>query len=231
MNTEQLKSARMKVVRRSLLGVYFLLCMVTGWYFECTVLFAAEPEQEIQQYIQDLRHENYQVRWKALEGLAKLGPKAEPAVPALVEAMNNEYDRYRAVNVLGDIGPSASPAVPALVERLNFILGNKDYRDRVTESAGIIDTLAKIGSEARAAITVLRMSLKDENSHIRYEAAHALGEMGPEAKVAIPDLEAVLDDKEYVPLYVLPYGKNVGEAAARSLKKLRGHDPSLTKDE
>ena len=63
--------------------------------------------------------------------------------------------------------------------------------------------------------------MTDEVSTIRYFAAHALGDMGQEATVAIPDLETSLADHEYVGLYVYPHGKDVGEAAAQTLRKLQ----------
>ena len=182
----------------------------------------AEIAPEVGKAIQDLHHKDDQVRWKALEILAKLGPKAAPAVPTLIRALDNDYDRYRAITVLGAIGPAAAPAVPPLLGRLTDTLSVEDpYREEQTESMGIIETLAKIGPDADAAIPLLRNALKHRNSNVRYFAAYALGELGPNATVAIPDLEALQDDHEYVGLYVYPYGNNVGEVASRTLSKLR----------
>ncbi len=174
--------------------------------------------------IRDLSHPDYQVRWKALEALAKLGPHAEPAVPALITRLKEDYDRYRAISVLGAIGPGAAPAVPALLDRLAYTLSVEDklYRDESTEAIGIIETLAKIGPAAKEAVPLLRQALKDKVSTIRYFAAHALGEVGPAATVAIPDLEALRTDHDYVGLYVYPYGTDVGEVAAQTLRKLQG---------
>lgn len=184
-----------------------------------------EPTLGLDAYIRDLSHPDYQVRWKALEALAKLGPQAAPAVPTLITRLEDESDRYRAISVLGAIGPvAAPPAVPALLKRLAYTLSveNKLYRDESTEAIGIIETLANIGPAAKNAVPLLRQALKDKVSVIRYFAAHALGEMGPEARVATPDLETLLNDHEYVGRYVYPHGKDVGEAAAQTLQKLQG---------
>ncbi len=175
-------------------------------------------------HIQALSHPDYQVRWKALEALAKLGPQAAPAVPVLITRLEDESDRYRAISVLGAIGPAAAPAVPALLKRLAYTLSVQDklYRDESTEAIGIIETLSNIGPTAKEAVPLLRQALKDKVSTIRYFATHALGEMGPAATVVIPDLEPLLTDHDYVGLYVYPHGKDVGEAAAQTLQKLQG---------
>ena len=183
-----------------------------------------KPTLELDAYIRDLSDSDYQVRWKALEALAKLGPQAEPAVPALINRLAEEYDRYRAIDVLGAIGPAAAPAVPALLHHLAYTLSVEDklYRDESTEAIGIIETLAKIGPAAREAVPLLQQALKDKVGTIRYYAAYALGEMGSTATVAISDLKNLLSDHDYVGLYVYPHGKDVGEAVAQTLQKLQG---------
>ncbi len=209
---------------RALVAVCAVLGVILwwGWDVQGPSLSAAEPHSEIAQHLHALQDEDYHVRWQALEALGKLGPDSAPAVPALIDALDDEYCRYRAIHVLGQIGSAAAPAVPMLVDRLTVTLANAEYRDRETEVAGIIWTLGRIGPPAMAALPVLRQALRDADSNIRYEAAHAVGELGAGAREAIPDLEVALHDREYVGLYVYPYGQTVGEAAAQSLNKLRG---------
>ena len=88
------------------------------------------------------------------------------AVPALVEALNNESAAYWACLILRDIGPDAVAAVPALAEKL------KDPNAEIRREA--ILALAAIGSPDAAAKLV--PLLKDETA--RTAATFALGALG-----------------------------------------------------
>jgi len=54
-------------------------------------------------------------RMFAAKRLGWFGPAAAQAVPALIEALKNEYVRREAVQSLGKIGPDAKAAIPALM--------------------------------------------------------------------------------------------------------------------
>jgi putative transposase len=60
------------------------------------------------------------LRPAAIEGLARLGPEAVEAAPALIDALSDESYSVRdlAAKALGKIGPGARAAVPALIEQL-----------------------------------------------------------------------------------------------------------------
>ena len=213
--------------RRIILPKFCLLIVVV--FITIGIKFANAEAQtagiisKLNSYIRDLSDSDYQIRWKALEALAKLGPQAAPAVPALIDRLEEKNDHNRVVDVLGNIGPAAAPAVPALLYHLEQDLSVKDklYKDESTNAIGIIETLAEIGPTAKEAVPLLQQALKDENSNIRYFAAYALGEMGSAATVAIPDLKNLLIDHDYVGLYGYPHGKDVSEAAAQTLQKLQ----------
>jgi len=113
---------------------------------------------------------------------------SDKAIPALLEALKNEYYsvRLRAADALGKIGNEA--AVTALLEAL------KDERDFVRSSAA--DALGKIGNEA--AVTALREALKDEGDFVlRWSAADALRKIGNEAAVTARR-EALKDEGDFV---------------------------------
>ncbi len=89
-------------------------------------------------------------RQRAAETLGAIGPKAAPAVPALVEALgdvpsgddfNLGQDRQAAAIALGRIGPAAKAAAPALRKALS------DPRLRVRRAA--VEALEKILVEAQ----------------------------------------------------------------------------------
>jgi len=62
-------------------------------------------------------------RYHAAEALASFGPRSEPAVPVLLQALHDENRvvRGNAANALGRIGPAARLAVP----QLRALLGDK----------------------------------------------------------------------------------------------------------
>ena len=70
--------------------------------------------------VQALHSEDAEVRLKAVEVLARMGPDAREAVPDLVTLLDDADDRIRkaTTRTLGRIGPDAAPAVPALMRSL-----------------------------------------------------------------------------------------------------------------
>jgi HEAT repeat protein len=65
-----------------------------------------------------LKDPHADVRDRAAQALARIGPPASQAVPALVDALRDPDWRVRrsAARALGQIGPAAEAAVPALID-------------------------------------------------------------------------------------------------------------------
>lgn len=101
--------------------------------------------------LQDLKNDDTSKRVSAICSVAEIGPKAAPAVPALMDAVE-DIDwvvRVAAITALGEIGPGACEAVPVLIGALS--------REDVCVSAAI--ALGRIGpaaSEAREPLTELK---------------------------------------------------------------------------
>ncbi len=98
------------------------------------------------------------------------------AVPALVEALNNEAAAYWACIILRDIGPDAAAAGPALVAKL------KDPRPEIRREAAL--ALGTIGD--KDSVDAIAPLLKDE--HARVAATYALAMLGsipPEAESVV----------------------------------------------
>jgi len=151
----------------------------------------------------------------AARAIAAFGPDAKPAVSALVEMLDDRSKWFRELvgETLCDLGPAAQEAVPALVRTLKDntarspdvvlkILGqvagpeakeavrgltkalrNEDPEDRLNAALG----LWKIEKNGRLVVPVLTALLR-EYDFVASRAAEALGEIGPDARAAIPAL-------------------------------------------
>lgn len=119
-----------------------------------------------------LSNDDKNVRNLAARALWWMDRKAEGAVPALIKALNDpEPDvRSNVYRTLGNIGPAARSSAPGLLENLNKYGEDTDHPQckEIVEAAGLIGP---------SAIAVLERGL----SCSVWEAARALGKMGPAA--------------------------------------------------
>jgi len=121
------------------------------------------------------------VRMRAVVALREMGPKAKPAVAALIERLGDKDKtvRLHSAIALGNIGPDARAAVPALKPFL---------KERHTVRVYTANALWKIEHNAQEVLPVLEQGVREENAPFRWAAAVFLGEMGPAAEPAIPAL-------------------------------------------
>jgi hypothetical protein len=130
-----------------------------------------------------------QVRLAANWALSQIGPKAAAALPALGKALSDSNPRVRGLAALAlkAMGPSAAPDVPELIVALSDPV--------VYVRAPVADALGAIGSAARMAVHPLaeRLLAKDEQAGLVLSSiATALGDIGLEAKDALPALQQAL---------------------------------------
>jgi HEAT repeat protein len=127
------------------------------------------------------------VRFYAVWALAFIGPDATSATAAVLKALDDESAdvRRKAAYALGRIDPDpeqvAGPLAKALADK------SEDVRHT---AAGALAKLGAPGAEA------LLKTLKSNDSAIRNLAIKTLGEIGPDAKVALPELKALLLDPD-----------------------------------
>lgn len=123
-----------------------------------------------------LRDDDEQVAARAITAIARIGPEAGEAIPALIDIMDPERRRYngqviyRSAYALSEIGKQA---VDPLREAL------KSSRDGQRSGAAL--ALQLMGAPAAPAIPELIRALHDGESEVALAAAEALGAIGKPA--------------------------------------------------
>lgn len=149
------------------------------------------------------------VRAAAAEAIAKAGCASKECVTALAgvlgEAKQPELRRAAAVAVAG-LGGKAKDAWPAVKAGLRD--GDSALRNQLVRAAG---ALAKEQIEAVGELT--RLAKTDDATENRLAAVQELGELGPFARNAVEDLQAIAQRD---------VRGSVREAAAVALKKIKG---------
>jgi len=138
-------------------------------------------------------------RCSAIVGLRKHLDVFE-AQHALLLSLNDEdgHVRILAAEALAKAGLCPEKAIPVLIATIEVtdmaylaqVPGAKEWR-RVA-----VGVLGRYGAKAAPAIPILRTALLDPDINIRGYAAKSLGEIGPEAIVALQDLRATRQAEE-----------------------------------
>lgn len=147
-----------------------------------------------------LKDPEFVVRFAAARAIVQIGrsenPASAAAVPVLVEGLQhtNEKVLSEASVALLQVGPAAKDAVPAL----------KNLLDDKAPPVRFEAALALVGidkTQAAGAVPALTEGLKSADARAG-RAAKALGELGPVAKAAVPELVKRFDAKNlHVRLY------------------------------
>jgi hypothetical protein len=127
-------------------------------------------------FIEALRAEDPKAATRAARVLSSFGPKAEAAIPALIEILAREEATYEASAALGYIGKAA---VPKLIQALE----NPDPRVRW----GAARALGWMKGAAAGASRRLAAAVRDPDREVREQAVEALRSIGPAAAEAVPD--------------------------------------------
>jgi HEAT repeat protein len=153
------------------------------------------------------------------------------AVPGLVVAIRNidsfptYFSRLNLFMSLRFIGPDAAAAVPALVEILEGGENEVNPKTGIDNRRGAAHALGGIGH--RDGVPSLTRALGDPNVGIRGAAVEALGEIGPDASAAIPEIVKLLDDAEGRTIRGDGVKLTVGGRAAEALRKI---DPEAARE-
>jgi HEAT repeat protein len=147
--------------------------------------------------------------WRAVYAFEVLGSNAAPAVPALIQLLNDrDPDVRSAVAVAcGWVGPSAQDAVPALVNR---------YLSDASDEVGLYSaqSLGWIQPEPEQVLPALVKNLEKGGGRrwLTYDETFlVLGKLGPKAQAAVPTLLKIVNDQN---------DPTFRTSAARALKKI-----------
>lgn len=150
--------------------------------------FGLDGQAAVPELSRALTDPDVEVRQAAAWSLSQVGPKAAKAVPKLIDVLADPDPHVRslAAVALAGMGRQAEPALPALIRALS------DPVDYVRAPAA--DALGSLGAAARDAVQPLadRLLTTGEPVFVLRSVSAALGNIGPDAKDALPALREAL---------------------------------------
>lgn len=154
-------------------------------------------------HAKSLQADDVAVRRQAATSLAALGPKAQPALVALLYALKDEDPQVRkeAATALGNMGPEAKAAVPVLLGAMNDT--NEAVRLQVATALSRIGTsrnertrfvmaLREMGKIALPILLELVDKADPQNAGV---LIGALGQIGRDDKASVPTLVKLLQER------------------------------------
>jgi HEAT repeat protein len=111
------------MLARAFGALTLILALTTGGASAQDAAKGQEPVSQgrpLSEWITDLKAAAPATRNAAAYEIASLGPAAKPAVPALIEALDDPHAavRFPVTVALGEIGPDAAAAVPRLKQMM-----------------------------------------------------------------------------------------------------------------
>jgi len=192
-------------------------------------------KEHIPRYIKQLSSKNIRKRTNAAIDLEQLGQDAEPAVPALINALETDKEpevRGCAASALAAIGPVNDDVIIALLAALDDdgITGALDRDHNIIPNLTVrvqaIKALALMGPDPRVIDSLFQiLNDEDEDPWARADAIKSIGHIGPPAAAhnseLIPVLLRILDDPSWDPWVAIWALGQMGPSAKEALPALR----------
>ena len=152
-----------------------------------------EAAPAVPELIALLNDEDPQTRIETLFTLGAIGPGAKSAVGAAAASLGDENQEVQlaAGYCLGRMGADAKEAAPSLRK----LLESKDVLLQLVALRALLRIEPPSEELAQQAVPILVAGLGHERDFVRVEAAMGLGDLGPQAARAIPELEETLQDE------------------------------------
>ena len=177
-------------------------------------------------YLRELNDNSENTRAASCQAIAALGPQAAPAVPALINLINNskgkaDHDRVCAIEALGRIGPAARDAVPHLRK---FFDDPKTYETEYNSAwQHAVVALAQVDDEYRDKVLgVLRDDLQSSEELRIGRAIYRIGQIGRRAAPLLDKFERITADPTHEFFVV------AAETTIRGGDEHRGADIAIT---
>ena len=163
-----------------------------NWMYGKTDLYETDRRNtttDVASEVETLKTDDLNARMKAANELGFMRTDAAEAVPALIDALQDDYEpvRRNAIYALGAIGKST-------IEPLISALDSEKEAFDMEPILHICDAAHGLAATGASTVPALISALKDERENIRASAAYALGEMGPVAAASVDGLIALLTD-------------------------------------
>ncbi len=169
---------------------------------------AGQNNGHVGELINALAHTDRRVRLRAADELGLLGQVAGDAIPALVAALDDDYEPV-ALNAAYALAGMGGEAIAPLTDvlRTSFQTGGLS-KDAARNAAYALTALGPVAVPALAGL------LSHESELARGYAAYALGEIGPAARPVAPALTKLANDEsEWVRRNMVEALGTIGEPA------------------
>ncbi|MDA0832334.1 MAG: HEAT repeat domain-containing protein [Planctomycetota bacterium] len=137
--------------------------------------------------VKELSNEDPEIRFHAIWALEWIGREAEPAVPAIIELIDDEQFSDSALDAIVEIGQPRDAVLASLVRSV----------EKYPDGNFTFDRIFQLGPQAAPAIPVVVKATQNPSTGIRGQALYTLSSIDDSGVTSIPVLIDALTDSEH----------------------------------